>query len=283
MLLLQLLIGGLAQGCVYGLTAMGIVLIYQASQTISLAQGEWMLLGTWLTLLCTTGWDWPYWLGAVVAFLSVGVLAWVMERVLVRPLRTRPGWLIAALTLAVALGVRKLVIGLGSASIPTTTLPSPNRDAVWMLGDLALRAEHLAAIGITAAMCTALFALFRFTKVGFAMHAALHNRLAARHMGLPVRHLDGATWVLAALLAVAAGLLLATWAPVDGDMALAGFKALPAALLGGFFRLRGAMLGGLLIGGVEAVASAALPEPWQDSPAFVLGLLAIPFIRRGRT
>jgi branched-chain amino acid transport system permease protein len=88
--------------------------------------------------------------------------------------------------------------------------------------------------------------------------------------------------VLAALLAVVAGLLLATLTPVDGDMALTGFKALPAAVLGGFFRLRGAMLGGLLIGVVEAVASAVLPEPWQDSPAYVMGLLALPFIRRGR-
>lgn len=283
MLLLQLLIGGMAQGCVYGLTAMGIVLIYQASQTFSLAQGEWMLLGAWLTLLGTTAWDWPYGLAACAALLSVGALAWVLERALVRPLRVRPAWMLALLTLAVAFGIRKLVVALSSASVPNATLPTPYRDEVWVLAGLGLRTEHLVAIGITAAVCAALFALFRFNKVGFALHAALHNRLAARHMGLPVRHLDGAAWVLAALLAVAAGLLLATWAPVDGDMALTGFKALPAALLGGFFRLRGAMLGGLLIGVVEAVASAALPEPWQDSPAYVLGLLAWPFVRRGRT
>ena len=272
MLLLQLLIGGLAQGCVYGLTAMGIVLIYQSSQTISLAQGEWMLLGAWLALLGTTGWDAPYWLAVSAGLLVVAALAWVMERALVRPLRT----------LTVALGIRMLVVSLSRSSVPTTTLPTPYGDDVWMLAGLALRTEHVAAIGLTAAVCAALFALFRFNKVGFALHAALHNRQAARHMGLPVRHLDGAVWVLAALLAVVAGLLLATLTPVDGDMALTGFKALPAAVLGGFFRLRGAMLGGLLIGVVEAVASAVLPEPWQDSPAYVMGLLALPFIRQGR-
>jgi len=281
-LLLQLLIGGLAQGCVYGLTAMGIVLIYQSSQTISLAQGEWMLLGAWLALLGTTGWDAPYWLAVSAGLLVVAALAWVMERALVRPLRTRPAWLVAALTLTVAFGIRMLVVSLSRSSVPTTTLPTPYGDDVWMLAGLALRTEHVAAIGLTAAVCAALFALFRFNKVGFALHAALHNRQAARHMGLPVRHLDGAVWVLAALLAVVAGLLLATLTPVDGDMALTGFKALPAAVLGGFFRLRGAMLGGLLIGVVEAVASAVLPEPWQDSPAYVMGLLALPFIRRGR-
>lgn len=261
---------------------MGIVLIYQASQTISLAQGEWMLLGAWLTLVGTTAWDWPYWLAAGAALLLVGVLVWVLERTLVRRLRARPTWLLAVLTLVVAFGARKLLIGLTGSSVPTATLPPPYRDDIWMVANLSLRTEHLAAIGITAGICAALFALFRFNKVGFALHAALHNRLAARHMGLPVRHLDGAVWVLAALLAVAAGLLLATWSPVDGDMALTGFKALPAALLGRLFRLRGAVMGGIVIGVVEAVASAALPEPWQDSPAYVLGLLALPFIQRGR-
>lgn len=282
MLLLQLLVGGIAQGCVYGLAAMGLVLIYQASQTISLAQGEWMLLGAWLTLLGTTVWDWPYWLATGTALLAVGVLAWLMERAVLRPLRARPAWLLAILTVGLAFGARKLVTSLSGASVPSASLPSPYRDEMWTLATLSLRTEHVAAIGISAAVCVALFALYRFSKVGFALHAALHNRLAARHMGLPVRHLDGAVWVLAAALAVLAGLLLATWSPVDSDMALTGFKALPAAMLGGFFRLRGAMLGGMLIGVVEAVASAALPEPWQDSPAYILGLLAWPFVQRGR-
>ena len=282
MLLLQLLIGGLAQGCVYGLTAMGIVLIYQSSQTISLAQGEWMMLGAWLALVGTTGWDAPYWLSVSASLLSFAALAWGMERALVRPLLARPTWLVATLTLALAFGIRMLVVSLSRSSVSTSTLPTPYRDEVWMLAGLTLRTEYVAAIAITTAVCAAMFAMFRFNKVGFALHAALHNRQAARHMGLPVRQLDRAVWVLAALLAGVAGLLMATWAPVDGEMALTGFKALPAAVLGGFFRLRGALLGGLLIGVVEAVASAALPEPWQDSPAYVLGLLALPFVRRGR-
>ena len=282
MLLLQLLIGGLAQGCVYGLTAMGIVLIYQASQTISLAQGEWMLLGAWLALVGTTAWDWPSGLAVCAALLSVGMLAWLMERALVRPLRARPAWVLTLLTLAVAFAVRKLVIGVSGANVPSTTLPTPFLDEPWMLAGLTLRPEYAVAIGVSAALCAALFGLLRYTKVGFALHAALHNRQAARHMGLPERHLDAAVWVLAALLAAVAGLLLASWEPVDSAMVFTGLKAMPAALLGALFRLRGAMLGGLAIGVVEAISSAALPEPWQDSPAYVLGLLALPFVRRGR-
>lgn len=282
MLLLQLLIGGLAQGCVYGLTAMGIVLIYQSSQTISLAQGEWMLLGAWLALVGTTGLDAPYWLSVSAALLSIAALAWGMERALVRPLLARPAWLVAALTLALAFGIRMLVVSLTQPHAPASSLPTSISVAPWMLAGLALRAEHVTAIGLTTAVCAALVALFRFNKVGFALHAALHNRQAALHMGLPVRRLDGAVWVLAALLAVVAGLLLASWAPVDGTMALTGFKALPAAILGGFLRLRGAMLGGLLIGVLEALASTTLPDPWQHSTAYVLGFLALPFLRRGR-
>lgn len=283
MLLLQLVISGIAQGCVYGLAAMGIVLIYQANRTISLVQGEWMVLGAWLTLIGNTVWDWPYWLAACSAAVGVGLLAWVMERVLVRHLQARPVWLKALLPLGVVFGVRKLVTSLTSANVASTSLAAPYMEDVWVVVHISLRTEHIAAIGITVGVCALLLALFRFSKMGFALHAALHNRLAAHHMGLPVRHLDGGVWVLAALLAVVAGLLLATWSPVDGDMALNGLKALPAALIGGLLCLRWAMLGGVLIGVVEAIASAALPTPWQDSPAFILALLIWPFVRRGRT
>lgn len=281
MLLVQLLIGAIAQGCVYGLAAMGIVLMCQASKTISLAQGEWMLLGAWLTLVCSTLWDWPYWAAGCAALVLVGVLTWVLERMVMHPLRDKPTWALALLGLGLAFGVRTLVVGMTNTQIASTSLASPFGDEMWTIGNLSVRTEYLAAIGITAVLCTTLYGLFRFSKVGFALHAALHNRQAASHMGLPVRLLDSAVWVVAALLAVVAGLLLATWTPVDGDMALTGFKALSAALLGGLFHLRGAMLAGIAIGMVEAVANVALPQAWQDSPAYVMGLLALPFIRRG--
>lgn len=281
LLLLQPLVGGVAQGCIYGLVAMGIVLIYQARQTVSLAQGEWMLLAPWAALVGTTLLGMPYWVAACAAMLVVAALGWFMERLVVRPLATRPGWMITLVTLGAALGVRQLATSLTSDQLPSTVLESPYAPTLWELSGQAVRTAHIAAIAVSAVVCSALYGLFRFSKLGFGLQATLRNRMAALHMGLPVRRLESVAWVLAAALAAIAGLLLASWTPVDASMALTGFKALPAALLAGFMGLRGAMLGGIFLGLFEATANTVLPQAWHHSAVFAAALV-IWVIQRSR-
>ncbi len=272
-MLIQPLVGGVAQGCIYGLVAMGIVLIYQARQTVSLAQGEFMLLGPWVALVGTTLLGMSLGVAACTGVLVVAALGWLMERLVVRPLATFPGWVITVATLGIAVSVRQIATGLTSDQLPSTVLESPYTDAVWVLAGQAVRTAHIAAIAATALICGALYGLFRFSKFGFGLQAALRNRMAAHHMGLPVRQLESMAWVLAAVLAGVAGLLLASWTPVDTDMALTGFKALPAALLAGFMGLRGAMLGGLFLGLCEAAANTVLPIAWQHSTVYAIALV----------
>lgn len=282
MLPLQLVIGAIAQGCVYGLVAMGIVLIYQTRQTISLAQGEFMLMGAWIALLGAALGGLPYGLAALVALLVVAAMGWLMQNLVLRPLAGRPAWALALLTGAIAYGARKLLVAATGTNLPSTSVPSPYPESAWTLAGVPMRIEFLAAIAITALVCGALWALFRYNKVGIALHAAMRNRAAAHHMGLPVRHLDSAIWVLAALLAGTAGLLLATWTPVDTDMASTGLKALPAAVMGGLLRLRGAMMGGIFIGLIEAVTNDLLPDAWHNAPAYVAALLLWSVVHWGR-
>lgn len=282
MLLFQLLIGGIAQGCIYGLLAMGIVLIYQSGKTISLVQGEFMMLGAWIALLGSVAWDLPYAVAVCLALLGAAIMGWMTQYLVIRPLKGRPAWVLALLPLAVVYGARKLITHWTGAGLSSSTLPSPYRDDVWVLAGVPVRTEYAAAIAITALVCAVFFALIRFNKVGFALHAAMRNRLAARHMGLPVRYLDGAVWALASVMAAVAGLLLATWTPVDADIAFVGLKALPAVLIGGLSHLRGALIGGLLVGVVEALASPMLSDPWQDMPAYLLALVLWAAIRTTR-
>ena len=273
LLLLEPLVSGVAQGCIYGLIAMGIVLIYQARQTVSLAQGELMVLAPWTALVGTALLGMPYWLAAIGAILVVAALGWLMERLVVRPLAPHPGWMITLVTLGAALGVRELATGLTSGELPNTMLESPYPQAQWALAGLHVHTAHVAAIVATALVCSALYGLFRFSKLGFGLQATLRNRMAAHHMGLPVRQLESVAWVLAAVLAAIAGLLLATWTSVDANMALTGIKALPAAMLAGFMGLRRAMLGGIALGLIEAFANMALPQAWHHSTAFAIALV----------
>ena len=273
LLLLQPLVSGVAQGCIYGLVAMGIVLIYQARKTVSLAQGELMVLAPWTALVGTALLGMPYWLAAISAILMVAALGWLMERLVVRPLAPHPGWMITLVTLGAALGVRQLATGLTNGELPSTLLESPYPQVLWALDGQTVFTAHMAAIAATALVCSALYGLFRYSKLGFGLQAALRNRMAAHHMGLPVRQQESVAWVLAAVLAAIAGLLLATWAPVDANMALTGIKALPAAMLAGFMGLRGAMLSGIFLGLFEALANTALPQAWHHSAVFAIALV----------
>ena len=138
-----------------------------------------------------------------------------------------------------------------------------------------ISAEQVAVIGVTALMCAVFFVLFRFTKIGIAMQASSQNQLAAYYMGIPVKRLNGLVWGLAAAVAAIAGLLLAPITFVHANMGFIGLKAFPAAVVGGFGSLPGAVVGGLVIGLVEGFAGFYLPEGFKDVAAYIVVLVML--------
>ena len=124
-------------------------------------------------------------------------------------------------------------------------------------------------------LCALLYAMFRYSRIGIAMQAASQNQLAAYYMGIPVQRLNGLVWGLSAGVAAIAGLLLAPFTFVHVNMGFIGLKAFPAAVVGGFGSLPGAIVGGLIIGIVEAIAGFYLPEGFKDIAAYVVVLLML--------
>ncbi len=108
-----------------------------------------------------------------------------------------------------------------------------------------LNVEQMVVIAATAVLCAGLFAMFKYSKLGMAMQASSQNQLAAYYMGIPVKTLNGLVWGLAAAVAAIAGLLLAPITFVHANMGFIGLKAFPAAVVGGFTSLPGAIVGGL--------------------------------------
>jgi branched-chain amino acid transport system permease protein len=133
----------------------------------------------------------------------------------------------------------------------------------------------MVVIGATALLCALLFALFRYTRIGIAMQASSQNQLAAYYMGIPVQRLNGLAWALAAGVAAIAGILLAPITFVHANMGFIGLKAFPAAVVGGFGSLPGAIVGGLVIGIVESMSGFFLPEGFKDIAAYVVVLLML--------
>jgi branched-chain amino acid transport system permease protein len=151
----------------------------------------------------------------------------------------------------------------------------PYAGVVWNFGPLMLSAEQLAVIAATVALCAALYGMFKYTRLGVAMQASSQNQLAAYYMGIPVQRLNGLAWGLAAAVAAIAGLLLAPITFVHANMGLIGLKAFPAAVVGGFGSLPGAIVGGLVIGVVESLAGFYLPEGFKDIAAYIVVLVML--------
>jgi len=271
----QLVISGVALGCIYGLIALGFVLIYKATETVNFAQGELMMLGAFCGLAGATLLGFPFWVSVLATLAAMAVIGVLTERLVIRPILGQPAFSIVMLTIGIGYVARGAITMIPGIGTETHTLPVPYKDEVLKLGELVLSAEQLVVIGVTAVLCALLYALFRFSKLGIAMQATSQNQLAAYYMGIPVKRLNGLVWGLAAGVAAIAGLLLAPITFVHVNMGFIGLKAFPAAVVGGFGSLPGAIVGGLVIGVVESLSGFFLPEGFKDVAAYVVVLLML--------
>jgi branched-chain amino acid transport system permease protein len=212
---------------------------------------------------------------------GMGLMGLLIERALIRPILGQPAFSIVMLTIGVGYVARGLITMIPGIGTDTHVLPVPYKDALLNLGGLIIPVEQLVVMVFTALLCAALFALFRYTKLGIAMQASSQNQLAAYYMGIPVKRLNGLVWALAALMAAIAGLLLAPITFVHANMGFIGLKAFPAAVVGGFSSLPGAIVGGMIIGVVESLAGFYLPEGFKDIAAYVVVLIMLMVMPNG--
>jgi len=272
---LQLLISGVALGCIYALIALGFVLIYKATETVNFAQGELMMLGAFGALALMKFGGLSFWLAAPVAVVGMMAVGVVIERLVIRPILGQPQFTVVMLTIGLGYLCRGLITMLPGIGSETNSLDAPYKGQVLDLGGAVISIDQLIVILATAVLCGVLYAMFRFSKIGIAMQASSQNQLAAYYMGIPVRRLNGLVWGLSAGVAALAGLLLAPITFVHVNMGFIGLKAFPAAVVGGFGSLPGAIVGGLTIGLVEALAGFYLPEGFKDIAAYVVVLVML--------
>jgi branched-chain amino acid transport system permease protein len=217
----------------------------------------------------------PFWLSVLATIAGMGLFGLLVERALIRPILGQPAFSIVMLTIGVGYMARGLITMVPGMGTDTHVLNVPYKDQLWQVGGLIVPMEQLVVMLFTATLCGALFALFRYTKLGLAMQASSQNQLAAYYMGIPVKRLNGLVWALAAVVAALAGLLLAPITFVHANMGFIGLKAFPAAVVGGFTSLPGAIVGGIIIGVVESLAGFYLPEGFKDIAAYVVVLIML--------
>jgi branched-chain amino acid transport system permease protein len=272
---LQMLLAGVAQGCVYALVALGFVLIYKATETVNFAQGDLMMLGGFFALTASVLWGWPYWATILFAVAAMAAAGMLLERAVLRPVLGQPAFTVVMVTIGIGYVLRGVVTMVPGWGTDTYTFPTPFADGTFAAGGVVFAVQQVAVIGMTAALVAALYLFFRFSKLGVAMQATSQNQLAAAYMGIPVRRVNMMIWGLSAGVAAFAGILLAPVTFVHSNMGFIGLKAFPAAVVGGFGSVPGAIVGGLIIGLVESFAGRYLPEGFKDVAAYVVVLAVL--------
>ncbi len=275
---LQLLISGLANGCVYGLIALGFVLIYKATEAVNFAQGDFMMLGAFVTLGLVNPqfMGMSFWLALPLVFLIMGALGYLLDLVVLRAVFGQSQVAIIVVTIALGFVIR-FAVGEIWGHEPHS-LHSPLALGDVLVGDLVLGLADVAVIIVTIIMTILLWQFFQRTKMGLAMQAASQNQMAAYYMGIPVKRIQGLVWALAGIVAAVAGILYASKGALDPSAGFIGIKAFAAAVIGGFGSLPGALLGGLIVGVIEPFAARYLPPGWSQIAPYAL-LIAVLLFR----
>jgi branched-chain amino acid transport system permease protein len=255
---IQLIISGLSTGCVYGLIAMGFVLIYKATEAINFAQGDMMMMGAFITLGLTNA-DYmalPFWISVPITIGLMGCLGYLLDSLIIRRMFGQSQLAVVILTIALGF-VARFIAGAIWGHEPQS-LESPIAGEYFKISNIVIGVPEIWIILVTVFLTTVLFVFFAKTKLGVAMQAASQNQMAAYYMGIPVRRINSLIWALSGIVAAIAGILFASKNAIDPSTGLLGIKAFAAAVIGGLGSLPGALLGGLLIGLIEPFASRYL-------------------------
>jgi branched-chain amino acid transport system permease protein len=266
-------LNGLAVGCIYGLVALGFVLIYKATELVNFAQGDLMMLGAFVCYMFVVWYDISYWAAFALAIAIVSLFGAALDATILRRVIGQPQFAVVMLTIGLGAMFRSFASMAWGSEI--YTLPTPFSAKATMLGGVSVSHEYVSIIVGTVVLCGALYAFFTHTKMGVAMQAASQNQLAAYYMGIPVKLVFSLIWAISAGVATIAGVLLAPVSLIDVNLGFIGLKAFAAAVLGGFGSIPGALAGGLTIGLIELFAGTYLPQGFKDVAAYVVLLLVL--------
>lgn len=249
----QLFVAGLTNGSLYSLVAIGLIVIYKATNVINFAQGEMLVVGAYLAIVLARYTHLPWLAIFLLASVLAGLLGMALERVAYKRI---PGDAILTIVIA-TLGVSIAIRGFTRAIWGTVpmTFPAPPwfEGKVLNYGSVLINAQSLSLTLISALIIAGLFSYFRYTRSGQGMVATAQDPLAARLVGISPVLVSVLTWGVSAGLGGAAGVLLAPLIMVNPDMGLVVIiKAFAAAVIGGLTSLPGALFGGILLGLVES-------------------------------
>lgn len=276
---LQLVFSGLTVGAVYALVALGFTLIYNASDVINFAQGDFVMIGGMGTVfLAAAGIALP--LAAFIAIVAAVIVGLLLHRLAIEPARGASPVALIMITIGASIfikGVAQVIFDKQFHSLPAFSGDTPIA-----LGGATILPQSLWVMGVALALFVALYLFLEKTLLGKALRATAANRLAARLVGVNVTVILALAFGVSAAIGAIAGVVVTPITLTRYDVGtLFALKGFAAAMVGGMGNPLGAVVGGLLIGLLEAFGAGYISSTYKDAVAFVVILLVLFFLPRG--
>ena len=267
--MVQLILNGLAMGAVYALVALGLLQIFNAVRIVNFAQGQLLMVGAFLGIATVVQAELPAWAAYPVTLLAMAALGLAFMWVAWYPLRGKPFHLVILTTIAIGIILENAVL-IVFGPLPQS-LPSPFDTMPLQLGPVTLSKHVLFIFAATAVLLLAQWWFMSRTNFGRMVRATSMDMDMARLVGVRVRTTVSVAFMLGAMLAGAAGLLVAPMFLAEPAMGGAlGLKAFVVCVIGGFGSLYGAVAAGLLLGVVETLAAGYLSSDFRDVISFLV-------------
>lgn len=264
---------GLFSGGLLSLVALGFVLIYKGTKVINFAMGEFMMLGAYFVYTGFAIFKLPLWLSIAVALAGIAGVALLVERVVLRPLSGQP--VISVLMATIGLGA--LIHGGVDAiwSGQNLDMPQivPRQPLLW--GDVLVPGSIFWSFWVAVALIGALTLYFRFTSTGIAMRAAASDPTTAYALGIDVRRTQQLTWIFAGCVGAVAGMIIASTNSLSPALSSTALGVLAVIILGGLDSIAGAIVAGLVVGWLEAMAVGYFGGKVRDLVPYVVVLIIL--------
>jgi branched-chain amino acid transport system permease protein len=276
--LLQLLESGITIGLVYGLVGLGYVTIYRTSGVVNFAQGEFVMLGGMMSYQLWTAWHLPYPVAVLLTLVLVPVVGVLFYEAVIGPLRRRRASV--PILLMATIGLAFLVEAV--ATIVWTAYPifGPTFSSVQTItvGGVAVGTQDLWMIGVATVLVFGLFYLTNRTRVGKAMTATATDPLAAGHVGIKAGSMIRLAFIISAFIGAVAGVVVSPIIPITTYMGtMLAVQGFVAAVIGGWGKPSGAIVGGLVLGVVETLAGGFFPSGYKSAIGLLILLLVLSF------
>jgi branched-chain amino acid transport system permease protein len=248
--LLQLVISGLVVGSIYAAVALGFTIIYKATRVVNFAQGELLMVGAYVCFAFVVQMGVPFWAALLLTVLFGMVLAFFIERLILRPMIGEPVISIIMVTIGLSLVMRSLVTAVWGNDILVYEPKLFPQDMVTIAG-VPISQEFIWCFVLSMFLLAVFSAFFKFSKAGVAMRATAFNQQVAQSMGISVKHIFALSWIISAVVSGIGGVLIGNINGINSSLYHFGLKVFPATILGGLDSILGAALGGLIIGLLE--------------------------------